>query len=222
MLGLIKKKIWGSFASLLMQGLEQFSCCSPRLYTSSKLMGNESPSKTPSFAIEREPKGLNLETILQQALTQRLKDTHKLNHYSNLLQKCLNDPIKDRALGCLFGSFIGDSLGSYCEFSKSVSDDLMDQGRKKSILVMTMPGGGVFDLLPGQLTDDSELASHLLRGLSTLDPEAPFPAQHFSLLRAIASEYATWLDSNPFDIGITCKKGITHLKSSNPKIKGLG
>ena len=30
---------------------------------------------------------------------------------------------------------------------------------------MEMPGGGVFGLMPGQFTDDSELASHMLKAL---------------------------------------------------------
>lgn len=36
----------------------------------------------------------------------------------------------------------------------------------KADLVMDMPGGGAFQLKPGQVTDDSELAFHLLKVLS--------------------------------------------------------
>ena len=36
---------------------------------------------------------------------------------------------------------------------------------------MEMPGGGTFEFLkPGQFTDDSEMASHMLSGLMTYDP----------------------------------------------------
>jgi ADP-ribosyl-[dinitrogen reductase] hydrolase len=28
----------------------------------------------------------------------------------------LKDPVIDRCLGAMFGAFIGDALGSYCEF----------------------------------------------------------------------------------------------------------
>ena len=31
-------------------------------------------------------------------------------------------------LGCMFGSFIGDSLGSYLEFAKKINDTLIDEG----------------------------------------------------------------------------------------------
>ena len=33
-----------------------------------------------------------------------------------------------------------------------------------------MPGGGTFGLQPGQFTDDSELATHLLHGLRLFSP----------------------------------------------------
>jgi ADP-ribosylglycohydrolase len=36
---------------------------------------------------------------------------------------------------------------------------------------MEMNGGGTFGLFPGQFTDDSELASHLLKGLNHLNPK---------------------------------------------------
>jgi ADP-ribosylglycohydrolase len=37
---------------------------------------------------------------------------------------------------------------------------------------MNMPGGGVFNLNPGQFTDDTEMAFHLMRALSNFDPKA--------------------------------------------------
>lgn len=86
---------------------------------------------------------------------------------------------------------------------------------------MKMPGGGVFDLKPGQVTDDSELASHLLAGLNQIDINAPLNTQYYTLLRAIASGYVTWLKSDPFDVGITCNKGITHLSIYTEKLKEL-
>lgn len=56
------------------------------------------------------------------------------------------------------GSFIGDALGSFCEF-----EGMQSESRMK--LCMEMPGGGPFYLRPGQITDDSEMAVHLLKGL---------------------------------------------------------
>jgi ADP-ribosylglycohydrolase len=39
---------------------------------------------------------------------------------------------------------------------------------------MEMPGGGVFNLKAGQITDDSEMAHHLLKALSTFEPKNQF------------------------------------------------
>jgi ADP-ribosylglycohydrolase len=38
---------------------------------------------------------------------------------------------------------------------------------------MEMPGGGPFKLMPGQVTDDSEMALHMLRGLMCYDKAKP-------------------------------------------------
>jgi len=63
----------------------------------------------------------------------------------------------------VYGAFIGDALGSYCEFESGISDEKMDK-------VMKMPGGGTFGTAPGQVTDDSEMALHLGTGLNSYDP----------------------------------------------------
>jgi hypothetical protein len=52
---------------------------------------------------------------------------------------------------------------------------------------MKMPGGGTFSLIAGQFTDDSEMASHLLKGLSTIDPAIALKQQHYTVVRNIAS-----------------------------------
>ena len=52
----------------------------------------------------------------------------------------------------MLGAFIGDSLGSYLEFKKG------SQLPKEVATCMKMEGGGPWQLAPGQITDDSELA----------------------------------------------------------------
>ena len=60
---------------------------------------------------------------------------------------------EDKAcLGSMLGAFIGDTLGSYREFERG---DCPDHFIEEA---MQMPGGGCWDLMPGQVTDDSELA----------------------------------------------------------------
>ena len=100
---------------------------------------------------------------------------------------------KDLAKGCIFGAFIGDALGAFLEFQSEVSQEEVDTGMK-------MPGGGPFKIGPGQVTDDSELAQSLMKGLiegqGTLD------------LNLIARNYAEWYFSGPFDIGITIRNAV--------------
>ena len=51
---------------------------------------------------------------------------------------------EDRAFGCLFGAFIGDSCGSVNEFASEILEDeeILDS-------MMTMPGEGPWMVAPG-------------------------------------------------------------------------
>ena len=72
--------------------------------------------------------------------------------YNNLL---------NASYGLVIGAGIGDSLGSYLEFSSGNSlEEVIDAA-------MTMPGGGTWgsSVTPGQATDDTELAISLCRGI---------------------------------------------------------
>jgi len=50
---------------------------------------------------------------------------------------------ENNCFGCILGSFIGDSVGSYLEFSRGVVSDL------KVNKAMLMPGGGPHQVNPG-------------------------------------------------------------------------
>ena len=93
----------------------------------------------------------------------------------------------DRAKGCLFGQLIGDSLGSLVEFMSpdSIEAEYLDGVRE-------MADGGVFDLLAGQPTDDSEMALALAR---TLVEDKGF------IKANVRNAYVDWLHSDPFDAG---------------------
>jgi ADP-ribosylglycohydrolase/fructose-1,6-bisphosphatase/inositol monophosphatase family enzyme len=99
-----------------------------------------------------------------------------------------------RAQGCLLGQLAGDSLGSLVEFESSESihaaypDGLRD-----------LADGGVWGILAGQPTDDSELALMLAR---TLVRERAFDPQ------VMLNSYAYWLLSRPFDVGSTISAAL--------------
>lgn len=78
---------------------------------------------------------------------------------------------------------------------------------------MNMPGGGTFkSILPGQYTDDNELAYHLLQGLCSFDENLELESQKLSILKKIGLEYVRWVEGSPFDIGNTCAAAIGVLR----------
>ena len=111
------------------------------------------------------------------------------------------EDLLDRAFGCILGAFVGDSLGSYTEFKRTVSDFQADNA-------LLMPGGGCWRVAPGQVTDDSELAMCLLhalvKGKGTLDANE------------ICINYGEWIQFGPFDIGMTTRNGLRHCRCLRP------
>ena len=94
----------------------------------------------------------------------------------------------ERATGALWGQAVGDALGTTVEFQT-------EQGivsRRPSAWPHELIGEGPFQLIPGQVTDDTELALCLARSLvvGRYDEED------------VAGAYARWRRSEPFDCGM--------------------
>ena len=100
----------------------------------------------------------------------------------------------DRAIGCLFGQVIGDSLGSLVEFESARQIEASYPAG-----VRDLADGGTFDTIAGQPTDDSELALALARVLA---------AGHCYDVEAVANAYVRWVESRPFDIGTTTLQAL--------------
>jgi ADP-ribosyl-[dinitrogen reductase] hydrolase len=64
-------------------------------------------------------------------------------------------------MGCIIGAFIGDACGTTIEFS-----DPLKINQKDLENCLNMNGGGPFNVGPGQLTDDSEMALQLARAFT--------------------------------------------------------
>lgn len=105
-----------------------------------------------------------------------------------------HDARLDRAQGALLGMMSGDALGSLVEF-QSASSIL----RRYPNGVREMSDGGTFNKLAGQVTDDSEMAICLARSI--------IKAGGYDQASAAVS-YARWLDSQPFDVGITTRTAL--------------
>jgi len=100
----------------------------------------------------------------------------------------------ERAQGCLLGQLAGDALGSLVEFQTPA-----DIRRKYPNGVRKLADGGTWNTIAGQPTDDSEMALLLARMLA--DQGRYDPAEAMEV-------YTFWLDSGPFDCGITVAGGL--------------
>ena len=101
--------------------------------------------------------------------------------------------LEDAALGCFLGALVGDAAGATLEFLGK-RPALPDVER-----AIAMPGGGVWNVAPGQVTDDGELMLCLAQALSQ--------GENFDL-NTIAQVYVQWVESNPFDIGLTTSSAL--------------
>ena len=98
-----------------------------------------------------------------------------------------------RARAALLGGAVGDALGATTEFMKPA------QIRERIGVHREITGGGWLNLLPGQVTDDTEMTLCVARGIVQT---------RVWNLAAIADRFAHWLSGGPADVGATCRRGI--------------
>jgi ADP-ribosyl-[dinitrogen reductase] hydrolase len=111
----------------------------------------------------------------------------------------------DQVMGSLFGLVVGDALGASVEFKKRGSYPRIE----------FYQGGGEFNLLPGQWTDDTSLALCLIESFNT-KKKCDFKNQMDLFVRWWKEGY---LSSTGFcfDIGNTTKASLSrYLDSGNP------
>ncbi|MDD2760104.1 MAG: ADP-ribosyl-[dinitrogen reductase] hydrolase [Methylomonas sp.] len=98
-----------------------------------------------------------------------------------------------RALGAYLGFACGDALGATVEFMSPKKIQRL-YGVHRDII-----GGGWLGLEAGQVTDDTQMS--LVLGQAIID----YPDWN---IRAVADNFVAWLESEPPDIGNTCRRGI--------------
>ncbi|MBI3929221.1 MAG: ADP-ribosylglycohydrolase family protein [Armatimonadetes bacterium] len=111
-----------------------------------------------------------------------------------------------RAQGCLLGQLSGDSLGGLVEFCRpeQVRGRYPDGPRE-------LEDGGRWNILAGQPTDDSEMALALARSLIKWGGYEG---------RKALGAYRRWLDSKPFDLGLTTRRGLAGVPSVESQANG--
>lgn len=96
---------------------------------------------------------------------------------------------------CILGAFLGDALGSFCEFShysRFNYNKIIDRSRN------------VFGCHKGQLTDDSEMALSMAFAFMDM-PDIDTIDQNI-----LYFYYGLWRRSNPIDIGNTTTKALNY------------
>src|SRR5262249_8781188 len=115
----------------------------------------------------------------------------------------------DRARGALLGLAVGDALGTTYEFAvlEQPAHPVLARGPATDVV-----GGGPFDLAPGQITDDTQLAVCLARSLAAcgrLDVEE------------VAGRYIAW-SAHAFDTGNQTGAAIRELRhGASPAVAGI-
>lgn len=146
-------------------------------------------SKRPSFRLPED------------ALSERYPHV-QVNHR----HKVRDEGLLSRAQGALLGQVAGDALGAQVEFCSRAQVFQRFPGG-----VREMGAGGPFQTLPGQPTDDSEMALMLARTV--------LARGGFSLEEA-QQAYREWLASGPFDVGTTTRLGLEGGDTSESQANG--
>ncbi len=118
--------------------------------------------------------------------------------------------IDDARLGALLGMAVGDALGTTYEFER------LEQAPYPALATgpaTDIVGGGPFDLVAGQVTDDTQMATCIARSLLA-SPAAP---SWFDRLNALdlATRYVAWYQ-HAFDVGSQTSSALGRIESGDP------
>jgi ADP-ribosyl-[dinitrogen reductase] hydrolase len=109
---------------------------------------------------------------------------------------------QDKVLGALLGVAAGDALGAPLEFMSA------SEIRAKHGEVREMLGGGWLSVVPGEITDDTQMTLAVAEGIAE-NPNDPIPA--------IGRRFIEWYDSGPKDVGNACRAAIAYAKRHEAK-----
>ncbi|MGU3329458.1 ADP-ribosylglycohydrolase family protein [Methylobacterium mesophilicum] len=120
----------------------------------------------------------------------------------------MSEAIRDRAIGAFIGLAVGDAIGTTLEF----------EARDAKPPVYDMWGGGPFDLIAGEWTDDTSMALCLADSLIACDGLDE---------RDLMERFCRWHDSGEnsstgacFDIGITTRQALEQFRQTDDPIAG--
>lgn len=117
------------------------------------------------------------------------------------------EAVQSRARGCLLGLAVGDALGVAVEFrtAAQILEEYPDGLRD-------MHGASWWGLVPGQVSDDTEMALCLARSLVQCGKHDPDD---------VAAAYGLWLASNPPDVGNTVRGAFGSPDMESLRLSGM-
>jgi ADP-ribosyl-[dinitrogen reductase] hydrolase len=121
---------------------------------------------------------------------------------------CVPPEVLDRAQGVLLGQCAGDSLGSLVEF-RTEESIRAEYPETDGPVILT--DGGTWGTIAGQPTDDTEMALLLARSLVA--------ARGYDKTM-VQGAYRWWMESAPFDIGITTSAALHGSPSPESQANG--
>lgn len=118
------------------------------------------------------------------------------------------DSLENKIKGSLYAFAIGDAMGATTEF--------LDKNKIKHTLgrVTDIVGGGWLNLRPGEVTDDTQMMICVYYGLWGRPVQKTDP-NYYLTLNNICQKFREWANSNPPDIGNTCRSAIYSTPDAN-------
>ena len=127
--------------------------------------------------------GIKLSKFDESKIREKIKNIENILYEMDINK----DENKYLILSCIYGAFLGDSMGSFCEF-KPLSNN------NHNLIFNFDENEHIFE--PGELTDDSEMAISLAFAYMDSINEDPSKLQNI-----IYYYFCIWCNSNPKDIG---------------------
>lgn len=116
--------------------------------------------------------------------------------------------LENKVKGSLYAFAIGDAMGATTEFLTR------DQIKKTYGSVDDIIGGGWLHLKRGQVTDDTQMMICVYEGMRGRPTDKAEPG-YYGTLDNICQKFREWADSNPPDIGNTCRAAIYSSPNTN-------
>ena len=148
----------------------------------------------------------NEKPLSNEVMANFVKNVHILcQHIYDLDEKDEDNFDLYMCLSCIYGAFLGDALGGYCEFKPASLDNI------KYIFY----GNPIFGDSPGQVTDDSEMAMSSAFGIMDNPDLNDLDSDYLYYY------YGCWYLSHPRDIGFTTRSALRIFNPSvfNPNTK---